>query len=181
MLGVAGSALASQRSRGDEPAAKGSERAARPAWTQIAPGVATVTTPSGDSLTVRADGGIVLDDVIAEYGSTERYLGEIAMQSVPSAESADGARIYANGAIGWARDLVGSSGPQPPLRTIEEHQKDVPWMETGSEGGRMVIFADGAVMVGHGEEYRRSAARSSVPSAQNGADTVWADGAIRLE
>jgi hypothetical protein len=173
--------MASQRSRGDEPAVKGRARAARPAWTQIAPGVATVTTPSGDSLMIRADGSIVLDDVLTAYGSTERYLGELAMQSVPSAEAPDGARVYANGAIGWFRDLVGSSGPQPPLRTIEDHQKDVPWIEAGSEGARMVIFADGAVMVGHGEEYLRSAGRSTIPSMQIGADTVWADGAIRLE
>lgn len=177
-----GAAFAGERSRGTsgDAVAGGVAAAVAPDFREIAPGVGKMSS-GGFELTVRADGSVLLSEVVEEYGSLERFKFEMAVGPTAMTSTASGARMYANGAVGFFRDLLGSNPPvSPVITTAEEYKSVMGWTEMAVGSELVVLFANGAIFndgsLASEPEWSRHA--RTVASSYNGSDPVFADGAV---
>jgi hypothetical protein len=178
-----GAAFAGERSRGTSGAVVvtgDTGTVTAPVIHEIAPGVAKISS-GGFERTVRADGSIQLSESIQEYGTLDRYNFEMGVLNSAMATTRDGSRMYANGAVGFFKDLLGSNPPAlPEVVTAEEFKSVMAWTEMMVESKSVVVFANGAVFndgsLSAEPEWSRHA--QSVPSSSDGSSAVYADGTV---
>jgi len=176
---IAAVSLAGQRTRGGSgPSLRGDDGKRPAAFREVGEGVVEFTTPSGFTATLHADGKVLYDETIAQFGSTERQATEIGLMHVENTVAPDGARISANGTVAYFADLVGSRGPE--IWTVESHKQVAAWAEVGSGPTARTLFADGVVTQATAPEqpWRLDQERNGGLSAQNGSDKIRADGAV---
>jgi hypothetical protein len=179
---VAGAAFAGERSRGSngDSVTGATTDAVAPVTQEIAPGVVQMSV-GGLELTARADGSVLLSEVVAEYGSVERYMFDAAVINSMGSRDGNGGMVFANGAVGLYADVLGPNSPvQPLITTAEEYKSVMGWTEMVVGADTVVMFVNGAVFNDGSLSSEPAWARhlSSVPNVPMGSDAVFADGAV---
>jgi len=176
---IAAVSLAGQRTRGSERALRGdADEPAAVQFTEIEPGVALLTTVNGFTETVRADGSVKYDEVMAAFGSTERAALEVQMTLVPNRRGGDGELMFANGAVPYFADTVGDNGPA--IFSVEQHMQEVRWAEIGEGPTQQMLFADGVVTL-ETSPAKQTVSRTGIPGAPDGDGTMYVDGVVVTE
>lgn len=158
--------------------AGGTADALAPVVHEIAPGVVKMSLGGVESM-ARADNAVYRSEVIAEFGSVERYLFDAAVAGVKAGKS-NGITAFANNAQGFFADLMDPNAPiKPAVTTAEEYkQRQSGWMEAVYGGEIVTMFADGAVFNDGSLSSEPEWARHRGPSAPNGSSSIFADGAV---
>lgn len=173
--------FAGERSRGTTGDAMtgGSAYALVPTVQEIAPGVVKQSVGSLE-LTARATNAVYAKEVIEAYGSLEQFAFESGVIGVRGGKRS-GVTVFANNAQGFFAEYMDPKAPiQPAAKTAEEYKRTMAWTESVYGGEKAVAFANGAVFndgsLSSEPEWSRH--QSTVPGAQSGTSTLFADGAV---
>ena len=182
---LAGSAFAVERDRGASGIVAGDAQAAKAAieFRQVGPGEA-VATINGKEMKAYANGRVMLDEIMAEHGSVERFAFERSdRNATKEVNPHTGSMMRADGTVGFFRGIAPAAAPKPPATTVAELKEDHVWVEREFDGVKVVAFANG-VVINHGTELQRSPewakARTTVANAVSPRDNKrhYATGAV---
>lgn len=182
VLSMAGAATAAQRSRGasvdrnhvvaDSPV-RMEARNVPTNIREVAPGVVKFVR-NGIESTMRANGMVGLEELIAEFGSIEDWRIALATANSPTALGPFGETVTASNMIMNRSSWVGD-GPMRVIQSTEDYKRYVAWAETTIGGTTMTAFINGAVGVDQAQAIVRS-----VPVLTGSAgEEIAADGVIR--
>ena len=182
---LAGSAFAVERDRGTSEVVDGDAQAAKPKieFRQVGPGVA-VATMNGVELKVHANGSVALDEIMAQFGSMDRYDYERSSHDATTGVNPQtGDTMRADGAVAFFRGVAPAAAPKPPALTLDEYKSDVAWVEQDFGGVKVIAFANGAVLLNDAEQQRVPdfvAHRAAVANAVSEKDNTrrYATGAV---
>lgn len=180
---IVGVAFAGERSRGTsgDAVSVGTAEAVAPVFQEVAPGVAKMSV-GGLEVTASADGVVDLKDVLAQYGTIEKFQFVHEVSSSPMTKAADGAAIFANGAVGTIKEFLGSDSTfVQEITTAAEYKEQMMWTELGSGPEAVLAFADGAVYMDQNASPSLATLHAqTVPYTTSGDDKVFVDGAVIL-